>query len=155
MSSPKIEKHTVLIIDKSDNILELIETILEDEDIEVVTRNSFEKGLEYIKSVESTSLVIADYCEEQDRNGLQFLNQISTLSPKTIRVLNTCCLKDSELEYQRKEGNIHSHFKAPFQINEILDKVKLGLKQYEKNISTKNPCRCEVKKIQFISSLTP
>jgi DNA-binding NtrC family response regulator len=129
-----IEKHRILVVDGSDNILELVRKILEGEGYEVVTRNSFAKGLEHIKSNPQISLVLSDHCEKKGRNGLHFLDQVSTHSPKTIKVLTTCCLQSTEFKCPMKAGTVLLRIEKPFQINEILDIVKLGLKQYGENI---------------------
>ncbi len=139
--SSTIEKHKILVVDGSDSILELIESMLEGEDCEVITRNSFEKGLEYIKSNKQVPLVLSDHCKKSGRNGLKFLDQVSIHSPKTIKVLTTCCLQNSELECQIKSGTIHSYIARPFKISEILGKIKSGLKQYEENIQEKTVVR--------------
>jgi DNA-binding NtrC family response regulator len=132
----KKENHTILVIDRSGSLLELMERWLLDlGNIEVVTTKYFDEGVEHIRSDKPTSMVIADYCEKKDRNGLWFLKGVSIHSPKTIRYLTTCCLDESELENHKIKGILHYFSKTPFMNTDITDNIKLGLGLYEKKLS--------------------
>ena len=133
MPLSKIKKRSVLIIDGSDSLLDLMELLLGGlGDIRVATTNSFEEGVDNIKSGK-IDLVISDHCKKNKRNGLGFMREVSLHSPNTIRYLITCCLNNNELENHKKEGIIHRYSTLLQSNSDITNNVKHCLSLCESN----------------------
>ena len=81
-------KHSVLIVDDETNILSSLSRLLRSEDLEVFTAESAHEGLEKLRSVRGTDVVISDN-RLPDTAGIEFLVKVRQLFPDTIRILIT------------------------------------------------------------------
>lgn len=117
------DKHSVLLIDESNSLLDLMELLLCGVgNISVTRTRSYVEGLESIKS-DKIDLVVSDHCKKNKRNGLGFIREVSLHSPDTIRYLTSCCLSRYELENLEQEGIIHRYSTRPLSNTDITTHV--------------------------------
>jgi response regulator RpfG family c-di-GMP phosphodiesterase len=133
MASPENDKRRILVVNSNATLRELMRVFLEKENYEIIIKKSVVEAIEYVKSENALSVTIAYHCEDSI-NGSEFLQQISILSPNTIRYLTNCCLPHNTLERHIKNGIIQLHSKLPFSLNEIKLNVALAIKIYDKGI---------------------
>lgn len=81
------KKHTILIVDAENFFLENIQRLLSDENYNVITASSGQKGLDILKK-NQVSMVISEY-KIPLMNGLEFLEKVRIIYPDILTIMLT------------------------------------------------------------------
>jgi len=123
----------ILIIDDETSILELLQTMLE-EDYDIITFSSGEKALKEIKT-NNYDLVISDLriIEDngQETSGLDILKEVKNKNSKTPVIIITA-YSDVESGLQSIEWGAYEYISKPFKIQEIREKITKAFKESDK-----------------------
>jgi CheY-like chemotaxis protein len=125
-------KH-VLVINDTEEILELFQIILHEEAGHEVTITSFQPHMvEFVKEVHP-DLIISDHVFGEEKVGFQFLQRLK-MDRETATIPIIVCsgaVRDlKEMEGYLVSKNVGVLYK-PFDVDELLDLVKLKLEQSE------------------------
>jgi two-component system, NtrC family, sensor kinase len=119
MATALQKEHTVLYVDDDEKTLVLMGEIFSSEDYKIITINSGEKALSYIKENELVSVVISDF-KMKGMNGLELLQQVKTLSPNTKRYLCSGSFDKGTLKTKVENQEIHGFMVKPINISQML-----------------------------------
>lgn len=122
MSSDKI---SILIVDDELYLLEIYQELFEEQNFKVFTASSASAGLEiYAKNLD-IRLIISDH-QMKNMTGLEFMQKLkSTYSAVPVFYLITGNTEESESKI--KELGVHSLVLKPFDVDEIIMKIKKDL----------------------------
>jgi len=125
-----MSQYAILCVDDEENILSSLERVfMEEEDYEIITANSGEKGLEILKERE-IDLIISDQ-RMPGMSGTEFLKRARTLHPDTIRIVLSGYADFDTVTTAINEGEIYRLIQKPWQEDELLLVVKDSLERYE------------------------
>jgi two-component system, probable response regulator PhcQ len=122
-------QHTVAIIDDEAPIRKALRRILKYEPYHVVDFGKPEEAMEYVRS-NPVSLVISDHTMP-GMLGMDLLRTVRLVKPNTIRMILT---GNANLEMALKainEGAIYRFLTKPWDNDELLVSIRLGIRQYE------------------------
>ncbi|MBT5469625.1 MAG: response regulator [Nitrospina sp.] len=132
MSSGRLKKSSILLVDDDETTVEMMETIFLSRNYDVITKLSGEEGLEYIKENPPVSVVLSDY-KMGAMNGLEFLKQVEVLSPLTKRCLCSGFFDKRIMENKVEMQEIHGYFIKPVDLKEMLVNVDELIKDVAEN----------------------
>ncbi|MDD2850736.1 MAG: response regulator [Desulfuromonadaceae bacterium] len=121
--------NTILLVDDEDNVLTAITRALFDEPLEIVTSSSAEQALEVMKG-QSFKVVISDE-RMIGMQGSDFLAQVRSLYPETIRIMLT---GHATLEAAMKavnEGEIYRFFAKPWNDHDLKFAIRSALEKFD------------------------
>ncbi len=125
-----MSRYTILCVDDEENILSSLERVfLEEEDYEIITANSGEKGLEILKE-RSVDLIISDQ-RMPGMNGTEFLKKARKLYTDTIRIVLSGLSDFDTVMEAINEGEIYRLIQKPWEERDLLLAVKDSLERYE------------------------
>ncbi len=125
------QKHRVLIVDDEAKVAKAIGRILEMEDIETVSAESGEKGLDAIRNAATPfSLIISDQ-RMPGMEGTQFLEQAKQIAPDAIRFLITGYSQMQTIIHAVNKGAVQRYISKPWDHDELLNSVLDGINLYE------------------------
>ncbi|MBN1547204.1 MAG: response regulator [Syntrophaceae bacterium] len=123
-------RHSILCVDDEENILSSLERVfLEEEDYEIITANSGEKGLAILNE-RKIDLIISDQ-RMPGMSGTEFLKQARSLHPDTIRIVLSGYADFDTVTAAINEGEIYRLIQKPWQEYELLSVVKDSLEKYD------------------------
>ncbi len=129
--TPLKYKHSILIIDDEEAILDIIVMMLADEGYDLHTANSGEEGLKKLSEIQNFSLIISDQLMP-GMTGVQFFTQAKNICPNAMRVLLTGYTDTDAIIEAINSGGIHLYLTKPwrkdellYSINQILSKAEL------------------------------
>ena len=120
----KGEKHAVLVIDDDPKILQMIKTILsQEEDLRVITaENGFEAGITVYNSM--PDIILLDFLMP-NMDGFEVCHRLkSDEKTKDIPIIAVTALKEQEEIKKMFSAGIADHISKPFKSEELLKKVK-------------------------------
>jgi len=82
-----IKKHTILVVDDEELFIEYIQRELSDENYNVITASSGQKGLDILEK-QKVSMVISEY-KIPLMNGLEFLEKVRIIYPDILTIMVT------------------------------------------------------------------
>ena len=82
-----IKKHTILVVDEEELFVDNIQRILSEENYNVITASSGQKGLDILKK-QQISMVISEY-KLPLMNGLEFLEKVRIIYPDILTFMVT------------------------------------------------------------------
>lgn len=124
-------KHSILIVDDEDSILNAFKRILADEDYEVHTVNNGVDGLNRLRAAKKTySLIISDQ-RMPEMSGVQFFAQAKDISPDSARILLTGYADSDSIIEAINKGGVHLYFTKPWHEEEILLHIKQSISKVE------------------------
>lgn len=124
-------KHSILIVDDEDSILNAFKRILADEDYEVHTVNNGFDGLNKLRAAKKPySLIISDQ-RMPEMNGVQFFAQAKDISPDSARILLTGYADSDSIIEAINKGGVHLYFTKPWHEEEILLHIKQSISKVE------------------------
>lgn len=126
------EKHKILVVDDESGFLELMKELLEEEGYDVLTAESGERGIEVLKKKNSISVVISDQ-KMSGISGVELLEAVKNSDPRIIRILISGSIDEYQLMKLASSGDLFWYASKPIDLMEVLDKIKIGIEQYEKN----------------------
>jgi putative nucleotidyltransferase with HDIG domain len=130
LSKPKF-KHSILIVDDEDSILNAFKRILADEDYDVHVTNNGADGLKKLRSAKKPySLIISDQ-RMPEMNGVQFFSQAKDIFPDAVRILLTGYADSDSIIEAINQGGVHLYFTKPWHEEEILLHIRQSLSKVE------------------------
>jgi len=124
-------KHSILIVDDEDSILNAFKRILADEDYDVHVANNGMDGLTKLRTAKKPySLIISDQ-RMPEMNGVQFFSQAKDISPDAVRILLTGYADSDAVIEAINKGGVHLYFTKPWHEEEILLHIKQSLSKVE------------------------
>jgi putative nucleotidyltransferase with HDIG domain len=124
-------KHSILIVDDEDSILNAFKRILADEDYEVHTVNNGFDGLNRLRAAKKPySLIISDQ-RMPEMSGVQFFAQAKDISPDSARILLTGYADSDSIIEAINKGGVHLYFTKPWHEEEILLHIKQSISKVE------------------------
>ena len=129
--------HNILIVDDETAFLLLCEKILSQTGHQEIKRKSGSEGMDYILNGGKASVVISDEFLE-GINGVEFLSLFRKHSPNTYQILVSGKISESELYDRMINSDIDDCLAKSFDLQELLNKVKTGIKHYEEKSACNN-----------------
>lgn len=131
LSEDSIYRHSILIVDDEDSILNAFKRILADEDYEVHVARSGSEGLSKLRSSKRPySLIISDQ-RMPEMSGVQFFAQARNIFPDAVRILLTGYADSDAIIEAINKGGVHLYFTKPWHEEEILLHIKQSLSKVE------------------------
>jgi putative nucleotidyltransferase with HDIG domain len=124
-------KHSILIVDDEESILNAFKRILADEDYEVHVAQNGSEGLEKLRTAKKPySLIISDQ-RMPEMSGVQFFTQAKDIFPEAVRILLTGYADSDAIIDAINKGGVHLYFTKPWHEEEILLHIKQSLSKVE------------------------
>lgn len=131
--TPLKHRHSILLIDDEEAILDIMAMTLADEGYDLRTANSAAEGLKVLNEFNNFSLIISDQMMP-GMTGVQFFVQARGICPEAMRVLLTGYTDTDAIIDAINSGGIHLYLTKPwrkddllFAINQMLTKVELQM----------------------------
>ncbi|PKN06535.1 MAG: diguanylate phosphodiesterase, partial [Deltaproteobacteria bacterium HGW-Deltaproteobacteria-7] len=107
-------KHSILIVDDEDSILNAFKRMLADEEYDVHTVNNGLEGLYNLRTTKNPySLIISDQ-RMPEMSGVQFFAQAKDLFPDAVRILLTGYADSGAIIDAINKGGVHLYFTKPW-----------------------------------------
>jgi len=124
-------KHTILIVDDEESILNSLQRVFHKEGYELITARSGQEGLARLKEEgKEFSLIISDQ-RMPGMNGVEFLEKAKNIFPQAARILLTGYSDTEAVVEAINKGGIHRYMAKPWNEEELLFHVHQALKQYD------------------------
>jgi putative two-component system response regulator len=124
-------RHSILLIDDEEPILDVMTMMLADEGYDLHTAGSAEEGLQKLKEATNFSLIISDQ-SMPGMTGVQFFAEARKICPTAMRVLLTGHTDTDAIIDAINSGGIHLYLTKPwhkdeliYSINQMLSKAEL------------------------------
>jgi len=121
--------HTVLLVDDEDPIRKAIRRVLKYEPYNVLEAGRPAEALEIVKK-EDVHLILSDHLMP-DMLGMDLLRSVRLVKPDIIRIILTGHAELSMAMQAINEGAIYRFLTKPWENNDLLVSIRLGLRQYE------------------------
>lgn len=131
LSKHSKSKHSILIVDDEDSILNAFRRILADGDYDVHTVNSGLEGLNKLRSAQRPYSVIVSDQRMPEMSGVQFFSQAKDIFPDAVRILLTGYADSDAIIDAINKGGVHLYFTKPWREEEILLHIKQSLSKVE------------------------
>jgi response regulator RpfG family c-di-GMP phosphodiesterase len=124
-------KHSILIVDDEESILNSFKRILADGDCEVHTASNGLEGLNKLHTAQRPySLIISDQ-RMPLMSGVQFFSQAKDIFPDAIRILLTGYADTGAVIDAINKGGVHFYFTKPWHEEELLLHIKQSFSKVE------------------------
>lgn len=123
-------RHSILIVDDEEAILDIMTMMLEDEGYNLQTANSGEEGLRILKASPTFSLIISDQ-RMPGMTGVQFFTKARDICPNALRVLLTGYTDTDAIIDAINSGGIHLYLTKPWRKDELLYAINQMLSKAE------------------------
>jgi len=124
-------KHSILIVDDEESILNSFKRILADGDYEVHTANNGLEGLNKLHTAQRPySLIISDQ-RMPLMSGVQFFTQAKDIFPDAVRILLTGYADTDAVIDAINKGGVHLYFTKPWHEEELLLHIKQSFSKVE------------------------
>ena len=124
-------KHSILIVDDEESILNSFQRILADEDYEVHAVNNGSEGLNKLRTAQKPYSVIVSDQRMPEMSGVQFFAQAKDIFPDAVRILLTGYADSDAIIDAINKGGVHLYFTKPWREDEILLHIKQSLSKVE------------------------
>ena len=125
------QKHSILIVDDEDSILNVFKRILADGDYEIHTASNGLEGLNKLHTANRPySLIISDQ-RMPVMNGVQFFTQAKDIFPDAVRILLTGYADTAVVIDAINKGGVHLYFTKPWHEEELLLHIKQSFSKVE------------------------
>ncbi|HDQ04823.1 MAG TPA: response regulator [Deltaproteobacteria bacterium] len=130
-TEPLKKRHSILIVDDEESILNAFRRILAEEDYDVHTASNGMEALDKLRSAEKPfSLIISDQ-RMPVMNGVQFFAAAKEISPDAVRILLTGYADTDAIIDAINKGGIHLYFNKPWREEELLTHIRQSLYKSE------------------------
>ncbi len=119
-------KASILLVDDEPNIIEILEIVLRDAGMEVLTAPSARAALDLLKK-SSVDVVVSDI-RMPDMTGVELLKEVKQLAPETIFILLTA-FASTETAIDALQHGAYDYLTKPFQMEELLNIVRHALEK--------------------------
>ena len=123
-------RHSILLIDDEEAILDIMTMTLADEGYDLHTAGSAEEGLKILKESPNFSLIISDQLMP-GMTGVQFFAKARNICPDAMRVLLTGYTDTDAIIDAINSGGIHLYLTKPWRKNELLHTIRQMLTKAE------------------------
>jgi response regulator RpfG family c-di-GMP phosphodiesterase len=124
-------RHSILIVDDEDSILNTFKRILADGDYEVHTASNGLEGLNKLHTAQRPySLIISDQ-RMPVMSGVQFFTQAKDIFPDAVRILLTGYADTDAVIDAINKGEVHLYFTKPWHEEELLLHIKQSFSKVE------------------------
>jgi putative nucleotidyltransferase with HDIG domain len=124
-------KHSILVIDDEDAILNAFNRILADEDYEVHTASNGLEGLNKLQKAQKPySLIISDQ-RMPLMSGVQFFAKAKNIFPDAVRILLTGYADTGTVVDAINKGEVNLYFTKPWHEEELLFHIKQSISKVE------------------------
>ena len=124
-------KHSILIVDDEESILNSFQRILADEDYEVHAVNNGSEGLNKLRTAQKPYSIIVSDQRMPEMSGVQFFAQAKDIFPDAVRILLTGYADSNAIIDAINKGGVHLYFTKPWREDEILLHIKQSLSKVE------------------------
>jgi putative two-component system response regulator len=124
-------KHSILIVDDEESILNSFQRILADEDYEVHAVNNGSEGLNKLRTAQKPYSVIVSDQRMPEMSGVQFFAQAKDIFPDAVRILLTGYADSNAIIDAINKGGVPLYFTKPWREDEILLHIKQSLSKVE------------------------
>ena len=115
----------ILLVDDEQDVLSSLKRTLRSENFNILTAQNAEEGLSIVNR-EDIHLVISDM-QMPGINGAEFLQNVSRLSPKTVRMILTGYADLDATIHAINEGKIYSYITKPWKKDHLIKVIDLAL----------------------------
>jgi putative nucleotidyltransferase with HDIG domain len=124
-------RHSILIVDDEDSILNAFKRILADGDYEVHTASNGLEGLNKLHTAQKPySLIISDQRMPM-MSGVQFFTHAKGIFPDAVRILLTGYADTDAVIDAINKGGVHLYFTKPWHEEELLLNIKQSFSKVE------------------------
>ena len=124
-----MNKHTILIVDDEELVLEFIKRTLADDDYNILTALSGQEGLDKLKNHE-VNMIISDY-KMPEMNGLEFLEKVKIAYPGILTIMLTIHA-DIEIAIQAiNQAGIYKFILKPWDDTDFKITIKRALESLQ------------------------
>ena len=124
-------KHSILIVDDEESILNSFQRILADEDYEVHAVNNGSEGLNKLRTAQKPYSIIVSDQRMPEMSGVQFFAQAKDIFPDAVRILLTGYADSNVIIDAINKGGVHLYFTKPWREEEILLHIRQSLSKVE------------------------
>jgi two-component system NtrC family sensor kinase len=124
----------ILCVDDEPSVLNALRRLFLDEEYTIITATSAQDGLKLLES-EHPQVVLADY-RMPIMNGVEFLKEVLTLWPNTIRIVLSGYADTAAVVAAVNEGQIFKFMAKPWNDDELKLTIAKAIKSY--SLSKKN-----------------
>lgn len=128
--TPLKYRHSILLIDDEEPILDIMTMMLADEGYDLHAANSGEEGLKILKESPPFSLIISDQLMP-GMTGVQFFTEARKICPTALRVLLTGHADTDAIIDAINIGGIHLYLTKPWHKDELLYSINQMLTKAE------------------------
>lgn len=128
--TPLKYRHSILLIDDEEAILDIMTMTLADEGYDLHTAGSAEEGLKILKASPNFSLIISDQLMP-GMTGVQFFAKARDICPDAMRVLLTGYTDTDAIIDAINSGGIHLYLTKPWRKDELLHTIRQMLTKAE------------------------
>lgn len=125
----KESRHTILLVDDEENILNALNRVLRKEGYRILTAPSGQDGLSIIGK-EKTTLVLSDH-RMPGMDGVEFLSEVRKRSPDTVRMMLTGYADMQAIVAAINRGEVYRFITKPWNDEEIKLILRDAIRQYE------------------------
>jgi len=124
-----MNKHTILIVDDEELVLEFIKRTLADDNYNILTALSGQEGLDKLKNHE-VNMIISDY-KMPEMNGLEFLEKVKIAYPGILTIMLTIHA-DIEIAIQAiNQAGIYKFILKPWDDTDFKITIKRALESLQ------------------------
>lgn len=127
LADAEIAPSTLLCVDDEPNILSALKRLFRPHGYTILTATSGKEGLALLES-EHVDLVISDM-RMPEMNGAQFLEQVKTRKPDTVRLLLTGYAEMAATVDAINKGGIYRYISKPWEDTAMVDLVREALER--------------------------
>ena len=128
MYEPECGRTKVLFVDDEENILKSLKRLLVDEEIEILTATSGEKGLDLLRDTGDVGLIVSDQ-RMPGISGADFLRQSREISPDTLRIMLTGYADINATIDAINKGGAYRYISKPWDDEEMIQIVRDAVRQ--------------------------
>ena len=125
----KKSQHQILIVDDEPIVRVALKAILERSGFEIDEAGNAVEGLKKLEGADY-ALVISDQ-KMPGMSGLDFLAQVKTLRPTTIRILTTVAFNLASHIEEINRAEVHQFIIKPWESKTLLETVRRGVQRYD------------------------
>lgn len=125
-------EHTLLLVDDEENILHALKRLLRKEPYQVLTCTSAKQAFELL-ALHDIQVIVSDQRMPQ-MNGTEFLSQVKTMYPDTVRLVLSGYTDLRSVTDAINRGAIYKFLTKPWQDDNLRDEIRAAFKRYAEQI---------------------
>jgi diguanylate cyclase (GGDEF)-like protein/PAS domain S-box-containing protein len=130
-------KQTLLLVDDEDNILHALKRLLRKEPYQVLTCTSAKQAFELL-ALHDIQVILSDQRMPQ-MNGTEFLSQVKTMYPDTVRLVLSGYTDLRSVTDAINRGAIYKFLTKPWQDDSLREEIRAAFKRYAEQMQKTQP----------------